>query len=123
MNRHTFRAEQNAYLLARAAYEAARDAASAEINATPAAKYRRSAPEAEREAAWECMENIRAAHHVDELLVAKIDAERAMVRAELARVRAAFPQRAAELDGLTVESASKFPRVWDGLVDLCARHA
>lgn len=107
---------QHTYALARAAHETALAALHAEVPAL-----RRGATDAEFEAHDALESAARARLDVDALAALRREAEVAMVRAGLDGARRAFSAKASQLDGLTVETAQRHPRVWAQLIDLCFR--
>ncbi len=115
-----FSATQTMWMLAKAQAEtirAAYKAATAHLSVTA------EMTEAECEVVWAADDAIRAAHGVDAAEDTCRAAEMAMVRwAHAEAMKCARGAQVAELAGL-VDSARRFPKIWEKMVDSAARLA
>lgn len=118
---HTFAPVQLAYFLARAAYDTAMEAYKAECQAKGATLSRGMSDE-DVERVCEQQEDIRAAHGLDKLSTAKVEAERALIAWSIDVAIRFAPSKEAELRDLE-EKAAWRPTIWDKLVDSASKLA
>jgi hypothetical protein len=116
---HKFHPVQNAYFLARATYDAAKEAYAVECKAT-GNELHRGMSDADVDRVCEAQENIRERVGLGAASTAKIEAERAMVAWSVDVAIALAPSEADTLRDLA-KRATLHATVWEKMVDAASR--